>query len=91
MPTHADTASTGNPYWDDLLAQARHLREVNSRLAYGLLEQLPDLSDQQRAHVFDAMESNLHAAERLEQQVLWHRHMAGESLTVVPNGPAWTD
>jgi hypothetical protein len=91
MSTTRSADSTGNPHWDRLLAEARHLRAVNSRLAEGLLRQFEELDDWARAQVAEDMSANSRGADRIERQVLWYRHMAGEVFVAVPDGPAWRD
>lgn len=85
------TPTTANPYWDRLLAEATHLREINSRLAEGMLHQHATLDEASRRHLVDQMSRNQYAADRIQQQVDWYRHQSGEVLAVVPAGPAWSD
>lgn len=84
-------SSTGNGYWDKLLSEASHLREVNERLVTGLIRRFDDLDAAARREVVATMDANRIRAERLERQVAWYRYQAGEPVAVVPDGPEWRD
>ncbi|WP_042378731.1 hypothetical protein [Gordonia alkanivorans] len=76
-------------YCKKLLDEARHLREVNSRLAEGLLR--TDLDNDTRAQIVEQIDRYQRGAEQYEQQVNWYRHLSGQPVAVVPSGPAWRD
>lgn len=80
-----------NPHWDRLLAEAAQLRALNTRLADGMARSSRPLDAAAQALVLKQIGDNRHAADALEQQVAWYRHVAGLPVDTIPDGPAWTD
>ena len=75
-------------YHSQLDAQARHLIEVNSRLAYARLTR-PELSSWQCAEIAETIRVNSAAAERLRAQIAWERWFGGEPQIWRPSEPSW--
>ncbi|MFE7796982.1 hypothetical protein [Nocardia sp. NPDC057440] len=77
-------------YLEQLDKRASHLREVNDRICTRWLDVIgtdPGIDDA----VAEMLRNNRTEAERIDQQVAWHRYINGEPVVWIPNGPAWRD